>query len=208
MTWILFFILSFLAGSIPFSLILGKIFLRRDIRSYGDSNTGTVNVFRAGSNLLGFLTLLLDVSKAAVPVGLAYQDLGIKGIPIVLIAFAPVAGHAFSPFLGFRGGKAIAASLGVWIGLTLWKIPLAGVVASVVGLAITSVNAWAVMLGLVGMLAALIIYMPDPFLLFIWLAITLLLIWTHRVELRLRPQLRPWLIKRLSRSKLENKARL
>lgn len=207
MSWVLVLILSFLAGSIPFSVLLGRIFLRQDIRHYGDGNPGTTNVFRAGSKALGLLTLLLDVSKAAVPVGLAYQDLGIRGIPMILIAFAPIAGHAFSPFLGFRGGKAVAASLGVWIGLTSWKASMAGVIASVIGSALFSVSGWAVMLGLAGILAVLLIWMPNPIFLIVWLINTLLLIWTHRADLRLRPQLRPWLVKQFSRGKSEKKVR-
>ena len=69
---------------------------------------------RAGRRA-GFAVLLLDVSKAAAPVGIAYFNLGMRGAAMFLIAIAPILGHAFSPFLGFRGGKALPASFGVWI---------------------------------------------------------------------------------------------
>ena len=150
---------------------------------------------------LGLLSLILDVSKGAVPVGLAYFNFGIRGVPMVLIAIAPVLGHVFSPFLGFRGGKAIATALGVWIGLTIWKASLAGVIAAVIGIALFTPPGWAVMLANAGILAALLIWMPDPLLLVIWVSVTLILAWTHRADLRQRPHLRPWLAQRFHRAR-------
>ena len=196
MTWIALVFIAFLCGSLPFSVWLGKIFLKLDVRHYGDGNPGAANVFRSGSKIVGSIALILDVTKAAAPVGFSYFNLGIRGIPIFLIAIAPVLGHAFSPFLSFRGGKAIAATLGVWIGLTLWKASLAGVIGVLIGIGVTTSSGWAVMLALLGILAALLIWMPDPLLFLVWAALTLTLMWTHLADLRQRPRLRPWLAKR------------
>lgn len=193
MSWALFLLLAFLCGSIPFSVWLGRLFLGVDVRRFGDGNPGAANAFRAGSKAIGVLALLLDVAKAAAPVGLAYHNLGFRGVPMLLIAIAPVLGHAFSPFLGFRGGKAIAASLGVWIGLTIWKASLAGVIATLIGIALISVPGWAVMLGMAGILGTLLAWLPDALFLSTWLCVTLLLAWTHRADLRRSPRLRPWL---------------
>jgi len=195
MTWIALVIIAFLCGSMPFSLWLGKIFLRVDVRQVGDGNPGAANAFKAGGKTIGLLSLLLDVTKAALPVGLAYHNLEIRGIPMFLIAVAPIFGHAFSPFLGFRGGKGLAAALGVWIGLTIWKASLAGVIGTVVGIALTTIPGWAVMLGLFIILGTLLIWIPDPLLLYVWVCQTLLLAWTHRADLRQRPPIRPWLAK-------------
>jgi glycerol-3-phosphate acyltransferase PlsY len=170
--------------------------MRVDVRQYGDSNPGAANVFRSGNKALGIFVLILDVAKAATPVGLSYYNLGIRGIPMYLIAIAPVLGHAFSPFLGFRGGKAIATSLGVWIGLTIWKASLVGVVGTIIGITLMTSSAWAVMLGLVGILITLLIWMPEPLLLLVWVSETFILVWTHRVDLKQKPRLRPWLAKR------------
>ena len=148
MTWILLVFIAYLCGSIPFSVWLGKLFLRVDVRQYGDGNPGAANVFRSGSKVVGLLALILDVAKGAAPVGLAYFNLGIRGIPMYFIAIAPVLGHVFSPFLHFKGGKAIAVSLGVWIGLTIWKASLAGVLGTVIGISLITSSGWAVMLGL------------------------------------------------------------
>jgi glycerol-3-phosphate acyltransferase PlsY len=195
MIWVALVIIAFLCGSLPFSVWLAKIFLRLDVRQYGDGNPGAANVFRSGSKLVGLFALILDVSKAAAPVGISYFNLGIRGIPMFLIAISSILGHVFSPFLGFQGGKAVAASLGVWIGLTIWKASLGGVIGVLIGIALMTSSGWAVMLGLVGILAVMLIWMPNPLLLMVWVGQTLILIWTHRADLRQSPHLRPWLVK-------------
>ncbi len=194
-TWIALVLLAFFFGSLPFSLWLGKLSLKVDVRQYGDGNPGAANVFKAGGKSVGFIALFLDVTKAALPVGFAYHNLGIRGIPMVLIAIAPVLGHVFSPFLGFRGGKGLAAVLGVWIGLTIWKASLAAVIGVSIGIALTSIPGWAVMLGMACILAVLLAWMPDLMFLMVWAGVMLTLIWTHRADLRQRPSLRHWIIK-------------
>ena len=69
-------------------------------------------MFRLGNKSIGLLAILLDVSNAAVPVGLSYYNIGKGGILWYFITIAPVRGHILSPFLGFHGGKAIAVSWG------------------------------------------------------------------------------------------------
>ncbi|HAY85522.1 MAG TPA: hypothetical protein DCY42_11560 [Chloroflexi bacterium] len=190
---------AFLCGALPFSVWLTKIFLKKDVRQYGDGNPGATNVFRAGSNYVGLLALLLDISKAALPVGLAYFNLEIRGLPIYLIATAPVVGHLFSPFLGFKGGKALATVLGVWIGLTIWKASLAAAITAALGIVLLTPTGWAVMLAFAGILTSLLIWLPDPILLLVWLTQTLIQVWTHRADLRQPPRLRPWLADRIGK---------
>lgn len=192
-------LLAFFFGSLPFSVWLGKFFLGVDVRQFGDGNPGATNVFKAGNHLVGLLALILDISKAAAPVGLAYYNLNIRGAPMLLIAIAPILGHAFSPFLSFRGGKAIATAFGVWIGLTIWKASLAGVVAALIGIVLFTPHGWSVMLALAGILIILLIWLPDPLLIWVWVAEILIMAWTHRSDLRQAPQLRPWLLKYIRR---------
>ena len=172
-----------------------------DVRQFGDGNPGAFSAFRTGNPLVGLLVLMLDISKAAAPVGVAYFNLGLRGIPMVLTATAPILGHAFSPFLRFRGGKAIATTFGVWIGLTLWKASLPGAIAAVIGIVLFTPAGWSVMLGMGGILAVLLLWMPDPLLLFVWFIQVLLLAWTHRLDLRQGIHVRPWLTNLLARSK-------
>jgi glycerol-3-phosphate acyltransferase PlsY len=129
----------------------------------------------------------------------AHFSMGLEGEALAIVALAPVLGHAYSPFLGFRGGKAVAATFGIWTGLTLGEVPL--VLGSLLGLwfALVALSGWAVMLAMLGLLFYLLIFHPDPVLLLVWLGNTLLLAWKHRDELVQPPGLRPWLKKRLAR---------
>ncbi len=198
MVEVAFVLLSFFCGSLPFSVWLGRLSLGVDVRRFGDGNPGATNVFRAGNKWIGLAALLLDISKAAAPVGLAYFTMSIRGMPMYLIAIAPILGHVFSPFLGFRGGKGLATALGVWIGLTLWKASLAGVIGALIGLALLTPPGWAVMLGLLWIMLALLFWMPDPLLLWVLISETIILTWTHRADLRHLPRLRPWLARRIA----------
>lgn len=178
---------------------LGKILLGLDVRKFGDGNPGATNAFRTGNKLVGLLVLLLDISKAAAPVGWAYFNLEIRGIPMVLIAVAPILGHVFSPFLGFRGGKGLATALGVWIGLTIWKLSLPALAGVLVGIAFFTPPGWSVMLAMSGILAVLLIWLPDPLLIAVWFSEVFILAWTHRFDLRHGIHLRPWARKFISR---------
>jgi glycerol-3-phosphate acyltransferase PlsY len=193
---VLFIPLAFICGSLPFSVWLGKRWIGLDVRQFGDGNPGAANVFRAGNKFAGLLVLLLDVSKAAAPVGVAYFNLGFRGVPMFLIAVAPILGHIYSPFLAFRGGKAISTALGVWIGLTIWKASLAGVLAALIGISLFTSAGWAVMLAMAGILIELLVWMPDPLLISVLIAETLILAWTHRTDLSQWPRFRRWLAQR------------
>ena len=185
------FVLAFISGSLPFSVWLGKILLGLDVRKFGDGNPGAANAFRTGNKLVGLLVLLLDISKAAAPVGWAYNNLGIRGVPMVFIAIAPILGHVCSPFLGFRGGKALATALGVWIGLTIWKLSLPASIGALIGIVIFTPPGWSVMIALSAILAVILIWLPDPLLLAVWLCEVIILAWTHRFDLRQGIHLNP-----------------
>jgi acyl phosphate:glycerol-3-phosphate acyltransferase len=187
MLWIL---IAFLSGSLPFSVWLGRLVLRQDIRGYGDRNPGATNVLRAGGRPWFALALVLDISKAAAPVGYTYQILGMRGWEMVAIAIAPVLGHAFSPFLGGKGGKAVAATLGAWIGLTLYTVPLVGIVGLGVAYSLLTISGWAVMSALTAVLLYLLLIQPDPLLLTALAGHTVILLWKHRDDLRQRPGIR------------------
>ena len=101
---------SYLMGSIPFGLILTKIFLNKDIRKIGSGNIGATNVLRAGNKIVGYLTLTLDVLKAIIPIiyiKLNYPDL------IYVSSLSVFLGHVFSIWLKFKGGKGVATYVGI-----------------------------------------------------------------------------------------------
>ena len=105
---------GYLLGSIPFGLILGKLAGYGDIRRVGSGNIGATNVLRTGNEALALATLLLDGGKGAVAV-LAAARWG-EGATL-MAAVAAVLGHAFPVWLGFRGGKGMATTLGVLLAL-------------------------------------------------------------------------------------------
>jgi glycerol-3-phosphate acyltransferase PlsY len=186
-----FFVLSFLLGSLPFSVWIGRLFSGRDVRAVGDGNPGATNTLKAAGWRAGLLALMLDITKGALPVGLAWVVFTWRGWEIVPLALAPVLGHAFSPFLGGKGGKALAVSLGIWIGLLLWKAPL--YILPVLSLAylIQDNAGWALAAALVSLAAGLSF---EANALFWWLYAlqAVLLLWKHRADFRQRPHLRRW----------------
>lgn len=192
MTTLALVLVAFFVGALPFSLWVGRLALGRDIRAVGDGNPGATNVLRAGGAKWGAVALLLDFLKGAIPVGLAKYGFGFDGVPLVLIALAPVLGHAFSPFLGFRGGKAVATTGGIWCGLTIWEVPTVGGLLLGFWFLFIAESGWAVMLTVLSVMVYLALTYPDPVLLTVVLVNAALLTWKHRAELRRMPSLRPW----------------
>lgn len=154
---------ALILGSFPFSLWIGRIFLHKDIRRFGDGAPGATNVARAGSRALYVMAALLDAFKGTVPVYLSQQVSGMAGWELAVVAMAPVVGHAFSPFLNFRGGMGMATTFGVWLGLTGWLGPI--VMALCIGfMFIIQKNwVWASVVGMTIFLIALM-FLPDAFI--------------------------------------------
>ncbi|HMQ55260.1 MAG TPA: glycerol-3-phosphate acyltransferase [Anaerolineae bacterium] len=184
---------GFILGSLPFSVWLGQLALRTDIRRYGDHNPGAFNVMRAGGPALGLLAVFLDIMKGALPVGLAWYWAGLSGWSLGPIALAPVLGHAFSPLLKFQGGKAIATTYGIWIGLLTWEALIVTVGLLAVWYVLNRVDAWSVIFAMVCFLGYLLWTDRGLPLYTLWLGNFLVLVWKHRADLIQRPGPRPWL---------------
>ncbi len=190
MNFFIWLLLSFLCGALPFAYWLGKLFLERDIRDFGDGNPGATNVFRAGGRSVGITAFLLDTLKGVIPVGLANFVMGFTGIELVLISLAPVLGHAFSPFLGFRGGKAVAATFGIWIGLTIWEAPTILGIMLLFWFKTVRVSGWAVMFALASLFTYFVLTQKDSLLLLILALNAVILAWKHRADLIQPPGIR------------------
>ncbi|MFA6549040.1 MAG: glycerol-3-phosphate 1-O-acyltransferase PlsY [Candidatus Margulisiibacteriota bacterium] len=111
----LIFILSYLIGSIPFGLLIGKL-KGIDIRQHGSGNIGATNVFRTLGPRLGTLVFILDLLKGAVPVWIALS-LTPQHWPVIAAGAAAIIGHSFPIFLKFKGGKGVATGLGVLLAI-------------------------------------------------------------------------------------------
>ena len=110
------FVYSYLLGSIPFGLIITKIFLGKDIRKVGSGNIGTTNVLRTGKKSLAACTLLFDVLKGYFSILITYNYFNDLIYLSALICFVA---HIFPIWLKFKGGKGVATYLGVILGISL-----------------------------------------------------------------------------------------
>lgn len=112
---------AFLLGSIPTGYLVARA-KGVDIRQHGSGNIGATNVFRTLGKPLGVLVFFLDALKGFAAVWLALCYGGASAWPAILAAVAAIAGHNYTPWLGFKGGKGIATSAGVLIALMPWAV--------------------------------------------------------------------------------------
>jgi len=113
--FLLVFLYSYILGSIPFGLIITKIFLDKDIRNIGSGNIGTTNVLRTGKKSLAAATLLFDILKGYISIIIAYKYFNELIYFSALICFI---GHIFPIWLRFKGGKGVATYLGIILGIS------------------------------------------------------------------------------------------
>ena len=125
MDYIITALISYLFGSIPFGYLFTKILLKKDIRNVGSGNIGATNVLRTGNKSLGYLTLILDIAKAVVPViyiKFNYPDL------VYISALCAFLGHLFPIWLKFKGGKGVATFVGILISINIYYALVFGIV--------------------------------------------------------------------------------
>ncbi|ETX27597.1 glycerol-3-phosphate 1-O-acyltransferase PlsY [Roseivivax isoporae] len=181
-------LLGYVAGSVPFGLVVTRAMGLVDPRSIGSGNIGATNVLRTGSKSAGALTLILDAVKGALAVLAARLAAGEDAAQVAgLLAFV---GHCYPAWLRFRGGKGVATFLGVLLAL-IWPVGLLTCATWIAGVALTRVSS-------VGALAAAasstiwMVFLGRGDVLLIGIAMTLLLYWRHRQNLaRLRAGTEP-----------------
>lgn len=196
----LLIVASFLLGSIPFGLLISRVFYNKDIRQSGSGNIGAMNALRTLGKGGAVAVLLLDAAKGYIPAALLSRfnvfDLHLHGTyfvvghinagVIALCGAAAVAGHCFSPWLHWKGGKGVATSLGVIFALS-WQTGLVCVVAYLLAVAATRYSS-------VGSMSA---HVVAPFALYFftheWANVgygvfaLILILWAHRENIsRLR----------------------
>lgn len=174
--------LAFLLGSIPWGLLIGKQ-CGVDVRSQGSGNIGATNVWRICGWKAGLSCFILDVLKGVVPTILgrcAAPELPWLHVGCAMLA---VLGHSFSPWLGWKGGKGVATSLGVFLALD-WIAALSGFGAWAALVAITRYVSVASMLGVMiaGIAAAVQPAVPVPYRVAFWLGFVLVVV-RHRANL-------------------------
>ncbi|MCL2654153.1 MAG: glycerol-3-phosphate 1-O-acyltransferase PlsY [Coriobacteriia bacterium] len=204
--FILLIIVCYFLGAIPFSLIVGKVFYRKDLRKLGSGNLGTTNAYRCLGPVAGTIVLILDCLKGAVAIYLArlfvpmnasaayYGTLSplvrvayrIGGYPalaaywaLIACAVAAIVGHAFSPYINFTGGKAVAATGGILLAMVP-KVVLILLPLFLIMLLATRYVSVASMTIAVALPFSMWLFYPSlPFIIFSVVA-ALFVIWLHR----------------------------
>jgi glycerol-3-phosphate acyltransferase PlsY len=188
MTVVLIPVSAYLLGSIPFGLILAKIFGSGDVRNEGSGNIGATNVARVAGPLAGILTLVLDGAKGAAAVLLAERYSNGSAMWMIIAGLAALIGHCFPIWLKFKGGKGVATAAGVYLALS----PLAFLAGLI--LFILVVAFWRyVSLGSISAAVAMpmLLYFlwaphhaPPPMITFGALAVAMLIVYKHDANLQ------------------------
>ena len=185
---------AFWLGACPFSLWTGRWFLGRDIRDYGDGNPGAANVFRAGGRKSGVLATILEVAKGVPFVVLAHSFFDFSNGVIMAVALCAILGHAFSPFLRLRGGKAIAVTFGVLLAMPQHEMVIALAVSMCLFALLLENSSWTVMLSTAGSLTYLALTKGNSWEPLLMLCVLTILVAKHFKDLQTIPRFKVRLI--------------
>ena len=172
-------IISYLMGSIPFGLILTKVFLKKDIREIGSGNIGATNALRTGNKLIGYSTLILDVSKAVIPV--LYVKINFPDATYIS-ALSAFIGHVFPVWLKFKGGKGVATYLGILFSLNI----IFGLVFGICWLIIFFISKYSSLASLIGSISipVYILIIEGLENVFFYVIMFILIFFTHRENIK------------------------
>jgi glycerol-3-phosphate acyltransferase PlsY len=179
---------AFWLGACPFSVWIGRWFLGKDIRDYGDGNPGATNVFRAGGRKSGYLAAVLDTAKGVPFVALAHSFFGFSGVVVMVVALSAILGHAFSPLLGLKGGKSIAVTYGVLLALPQNEMLITFVVFMLLGFFFIESDSWMVILAPVGSLVYLVTTGASSWEVLFMLCVLAIFVAKHCDDLRTIPR--------------------
>jgi glycerol-3-phosphate acyltransferase PlsY len=175
--FIVLFVLAYLLGSIPFGLVVGKVFYGVDVRQHGSGNVGTTNVFRVLGKRAGTVVMICDILKGYLPAAIAAALF--TPWAAIFIAAAPVVGHIYSIFLKGRGGKGIATGAGVVLAL----VPLAFAIIFATWIVLIIVTRYVSVASLVAAFLVPVLTIafdePRPYKI-AGIAVAILVWWAHR----------------------------
>jgi glycerol-3-phosphate acyltransferase PlsY len=178
---------AFWLGACPFSVWVGHRFLGKEIRDYGDGNPGAANVMRAGGRKLFGLAIFLDMAKGFPFVFMAYAVWGLPEMAVVVVGLSAILGHAFSPFLGFKGGKSLAVTGGVLFALPSPVVLFAFIIFILIAFLFIERDAWTVIAGVAGTLAYFIVTRGSSWELVFMMGVLVILTIKHFSDLRTVP---------------------
>ncbi len=171
---------AYLLGSVPFGIVMARLFGLGDLRKIGSGNIGATNVLRTGNRLAALLTLICDAGKGAAAVLAARAALGPDAAQVA--GFAAFLGHCFPVYLGFRGGKGVATFLGTLIALA-WPVGLAACGLWAIAAALSRISSLSALVAAgLGPVAALMLGRTDIIALAI--ALAALVFYRHAENIR------------------------
>ena len=172
-------IISYLMGSIPFGLILTKVFLKKNIKEIGSGNIGATNVLRAGNKVVGYATLILDILKSITPV--IYIKFNFPDF-LYIASLCTFLGHVFPIWLKFKGGKGVATYLGILFAINIYF----GLIFIIIWLIIFAISRFSSLSSLIAS-ASVPIYLviiSDFDQVFFFTIIFVLIFFTHRENIK------------------------
>jgi glycerol-3-phosphate acyltransferase PlsY len=186
-------IVAYLLGSVPFGLILVRIFRKQDIREQGSGNIGATNVIRSGNKGLGAVTFLLDAAKGFIAVLFAWQlalhthqaQLQAQNLAATA-AVCAILGHIYTVWLRFKGGKGVATGFGVFLGIA----PLSALVALIAFILVFAISRYVSLASIVAAIvfpvAALVRHHEPltPLMIAVVIVLPLLIIVKHHANIR------------------------
>jgi len=183
--------LSYLLGSIPSAVWVGKIMFGIDVREHGSGNAGATNTFRVLGKRAGFIVLFLDFFKGLAATSLLFlQEKVIPGTPEfhnyqMLLGITVVVGHVFPLFAGFKGGKGIASLLGAVVGIS-WYLALACAIIFVLTVWITRYISLGSMLACIlsPIVVRLIYGINESIFIYFCSIVAIMVLYTHRTNLK------------------------
>ncbi len=185
MSTIVLALIAYLIGSVPFAVIVSRIFNLPDPRSYGSGNPGATNVLRTGRKAAAALTLLGDSAKGwfAVWVAQRFGEPGMLDIAVAAAATAVVIGHIYPAFSRFQGGKGVSTALGVLIALNYYLAAGAAATWLIIAFFFRISSLAALVSALFAPFFCFLLYGAHPVTLAVS-AISLLLVWRHKANIR------------------------
>ncbi|EER74497.1 glycerol-3-phosphate 1-O-acyltransferase PlsY [Weissella paramesenteroides] len=181
--FIISFVLAYLFGSIPSGYWIGKIFYKKNILELGSGNIGTTNTFRTLGTIPGVVVLILDLCKGILGASMATIWGSAPHWMFMVVGLGAILGHTFSIWIGFKGGKAVATSVGV---LLLYSpvMFLAAVIAFITAILLTSMVSVGSMLGFTVVTLLSVFWLHDWFLATIALVLTVFVFYRHRSNVK------------------------
>ncbi|MEP2782185.1 MAG: glycerol-3-phosphate 1-O-acyltransferase PlsY [Pseudoruegeria sp.] len=172
-------VFAYLLGSVPFGIVMARIFGLGDLRKIGSGNIGATNVLRTGNKLAAFLTLILDAGKGGIAVLIARATFGEDAAQ--LAGGAAFLGHCFPIFLGFKGGKGVATFLGTLLALN----PLIGIAACGVWLLTAAVTRISSLSALTAAVTSptIAVVAGDPNAVLLCIILAGLILWRHKANI-------------------------